>query len=500
MKKQSMWLRIIVLMLSLCMLVSVFAACATEDDDTDGAASGEGSEIGGTEGGDLGAETDAGGFIIDDLGNDLNFDRTIRILGEQKYQSQFYIAEEVEGEPIKNIIYARNETVQDRLGVEFSWNFVNGDWGSRTEFQKEVETACTTDPYDLMACYNLVPYMLAANGFTANLYDEDNYLDLTAPWWPQSLLSEILVNDTLYAVTESNDLGLLKNMMAMFFNNDLLETRGIESPYDLVEKNEWTIDKLAELIKDTYEDKNADGGVDKEDVFGFVNATAAKRDAWFFALGYKYAEVSNGEITSLIGDPKMQDYVDKMVNFYSTNDTLINDPSQHKIFVDERAYFYSAGILMTGALKDAESTMHYGVVPLPKLTADQPRYYTHLSNTYDTWCASFNASDLEVVSAVLECMASESYRQVGPVYFDTYVKLRYATDEKLAPMYDLVRDSVTFDLIYLYSCAYSTNPKDSLKSCITKPEQNSWSSVYATNKDSWDSSFAKIVETYAKTN
>jgi len=67
-------------------------------------------------------------------------------------------------------------------------------------------------------------------------------------------------------------------------------------------------------------------------------------------------------------------------------------------------------------------------------------------------------------------------------------------------MYDLVRDSVTFDLIYLYSCAYSTNPKDSLKSCITKPEQNSWSSVYATNKDSWDSSFAKIVETYAKTN
>ena len=41
MKKQSMWLRIIVLMLSLCMLVSVFAACATEDEDsTDGATSG----------------------------------------------------------------------------------------------------------------------------------------------------------------------------------------------------------------------------------------------------------------------------------------------------------------------------------------------------------------------------------------------------------------------------------------------------------------------------
>jgi hypothetical protein len=497
MKKQSMWLRILVLALALCMMVSVFAACATDEEDESLADGSENNDSTGTE---FAGETDENGFLVDDLGSDLNFDRTIKILGESTYQAQFYIPEEVEGDPIKNIIYARNETVQERLGVEFQWNLVKGDWGSRTGFQKEVETACTTDPYDLMACYNLVPYMLAANGFTANLYDEENYLDLTAPWWPQSLLSEILVNDTLYAVTDSNDLGLLKNMMAMFFNNDLLEQRKIESPYDLVEKNEWTIDKLAELIKDTYEDKNTSSTVDHEDVFGFVNATASKRDAWFFALGYKYSEVKDGEITSLIGDPKMQDYVDKMVNFYSTNDTLINDKSQHKIFVEERAYFYSAGILMTSALKTAESTMHYGVVPLPKLTAEQSRYYTHLSNTYDTWCASFNASDLDVVSAVLECIASEDYRQVGPVYFDTYVKLRYATDEKLAPMYDLVRDSVTFDLIYLYSCAYTTNPKDSIKSCITNPTQNSWSSVYATNKDAWDSSFAQIVATYAKAN
>jgi hypothetical protein len=192
-----------------------------------------------------------------------------------------------------------------------------------------------------------------------------------------------------------------------------------------------------------------------------------------------------------------------MLDFY-TDDTMLWDAptyggkAQDIMFRNERAYFYSTGVFVTEEIKRDESTFEYGVVPMPKLNSQQDRYYTHLSNTYDTWCVSFNASDMDVSSAVLECMASEAYRQIGPTYFDTYVKLRYASNEKLGPMYDLVRDSVTFDLIYLYSVAYTTNPKDSLKSCITNPAQNSWSSIYATNKDVWDGAFAQIVATYAK--
>jgi hypothetical protein len=87
------------------------------------------------------------------------------------------------------------------------------------------------------------------------------------------------------------------------------------------------------------------------------------------------------------------------------------------------------------------------------------------------------------------------------MYFETCVKLRYAPDEKLAGMYDLVRDSVTFDLAYLYSCAFpndSVVPKECVKKCITDPAANSWGSVYATNKDVWNTAFEKIVATYAK--
>ena len=497
MKHQAFWIRFLVLALALCMTVSAFAACSTEEEEATESTNQS------TTSAPVEEETE---FLSDSLGNDLNFDTTVRVLGDKVYRYQVYCAEdEIEGDPIKEVVYKRAMTVEERLGIEIEMvTATAGAWDGATTFAKEVEAALNTDPYDAMACYNLTPYMLAQKGYCANLYSDDSYLDLTAPWWPSALLDEILVNNTLYAVSESNDWGLLHNMMAMFFNVEMLEAKGMESPYDLVANNQWTIDKLAEMIKDTYVDSNGDSKKDADDIYGFVNATNAKRDAWFFALGYKYCDVQNGEIVSLLDGDHIQAYIDRMVDFYAGDDTMLWDAptyggiSQDMMFINEKSYFYSSGIFMAAHIKDSEVTFEYGVVPLPKLNSEQDRYYTHLSNTYDTWCVSFNARDMELSTAFLECMASEAYRQVGPTYFDTYVKLRYASNEKLAPMYDLVRDSVTFDLIYLYSLAYGTNPKDSVKSCITNPQKNSWSSLYASNVTSWNNIFADLVATYAK--
>jgi hypothetical protein len=93
-------------------------------------------------------------------------------------------------------------------------------------------------------------------------------------------------------------------------------------------------------------------------------------------------------------------------------------------------------------------------------------------------------------------MASEALRQINPTYFDTYVKLRYAPDERLADMYDLIRDSVTFDFTYLFSRVYNSMPGNLIKNCYLNPAKYSWSSVYASNKSALDSSFQQIVDTF----
>ena len=498
MKQQSLWIRLLVLMMALCMMVSVFAACAADDDDAEETGSEESTATSGT----LGEETD----FIDDALIDLDFDREVRILGVQEYTYQYYFKEEDIGEdPIAQVIFDRNATVEDRLGIEFKWDFAKGEWGSRKQFLTAVQTACETDPYDAMICYNLVPYMLAQEGLCADLYTDDSYLDLTAPWWPKAQIDELLVNDTLYGVTESNEKGLLANMMAMFFNNTLLEARNMESPYDLVANNEWTIDKFTSMIKDTYSDLDGDGKRSAGDSYGFINATTSKSDAWFYALGYRLSEQVNGEAISYVEDSKIQDYVDKMVSFYDSQDVMIADTTDYgglgqcKLFLAENVYFYSSAIFMGQGANDAG--INFGVVPMPKLNSQQERYYTHISNTYDTWCVSFNAKDLGVSTAVLECMASESYRQTGPLYYDINIKLRYAPDERLGDMYDLVRDSVTFDLIYLYSCAYTDankSPKELVKWCTLKPNEYNWASTLATYKSTWNDGFNAIISTYVK--
>jgi hypothetical protein len=505
MKKQSLWLRLLVLALALSMLVSAFVACGTED-DVEGTSSTEEDTAGGSVNTEIEVETDENGYQVDELPDDLDFETTVRLLGVQEYTHQFYMKEEEVGEDlVAKSIYDRNLTVEDRLGVELKWDFAKGEWGSRNTFLQAVETACETDPYDGMICYNLVPYMLAQKGLCADLYTDESYIDFSAPWWPQSQVEELLVNETMYAVTESNDKGLLANMMAMFFNNTLLEARGLESPYDLVKNNQWTIEKLSSMIKETYEDKNGDGKADSGDIYGFINATTSKSDSWFYALGYRLSEKVGDEVVSYVNDSKIQEYVDRMVTFYDSKDVMLADTKdygglgQGQLFYNENVYFYNGATYMGQPCNDRN--INFGVVPMPKLDSAQDRYYTHLSNTYDTWCVSFNAANMELSTAVLECMASESFRQIGPMYYDTNIKLRYAPDERLGEMYDLVRDSVTFDLIYLYTCAYAdanNAPKEIVKWCTLKSGTYNWSSKLATYKTTWDDGFSAILATYVK--
>ena len=494
MKKTSILAKVLVLILALSMLTVVFASCNTPANGGDKTTEGNGGAGATTEATE---NTDEDGFYLDSVPK-LNFDRIFKILGCNQYKKQFWAESGETDDPIERAMYERNLTVEERLGIEFEWEMVNGDWNSRNEYINAMQTASDGGtPHDAMIAYNLVPQVIAVRGYAANLYGTE-YLDLTGPWWPAVYLEEMLVNDQLYCLVESNDLGLLRNMMAMFFNNTLLEARSMESPYDLVAKNEWTIDKLSEMIKDTYEDFDNDQKVTAGDIFGCSTATNAKLDAWLYGLGVKLSEVRDGEVVSLLTDNSVDSFIDTMVKFLDTDDVYISDSKQHKMFLEERVYFYSAGVLMTNEIKNQDLDINYGVVPMPKRNSEQERYYTHLSNTHDAWCVPYNVKDMDCTSAVIEVTASESYRQIGPTYYDTYVKLRYAPDERLSDMYDLVRDSVTFDFIYLFSCVYAQSPAGQVKACYKSPKAMNWSTVYAQNKSAWDASFQQIVDTYAK--
>ncbi|HBT85979.1 MAG TPA: hypothetical protein DEB12_08770, partial [Porphyromonadaceae bacterium] len=88
-------------------------------------------------------------------------------------------------------------------------------------------------------------------------------VDLTKPYWTNYNNTKLLsYGDKIYGVgapfASQND-----EVFVMFFNKAIIEELGLESPYDLVEKGEWTFDKFLEYEKAASKDLNGDGVMDE---------------------------------------------------------------------------------------------------------------------------------------------------------------------------------------------------------------------------------------------
>ncbi|MBQ8432016.1 MAG: hypothetical protein IJX28_03935 [Clostridia bacterium] len=495
MKQTSVWARILCLVLMLSMVAVMFVGCGGNGTDPDSTNQNGNATNGTTE--ETGPATDADGYLLDALPEDLNFNREMKILCTEQMVDLFAVAE-LSNDVVGNAVYRRWTTVEDRLGIEITWVPKDGLWNSkRAEFIKMVETTSTTgDAFDGVLSYNLFPGALAQQGLVQNLGDTD-YIDLTMPWWPQSFLEEVMVNDVVYGLVESSSKATLRNLHGVFFNNTLIESYNLESPYDLVNANEWTFDRMMEMVKGTWSDLNSNGTKDDNDFFGVVTGTQAKIETWFVAMGYRYSQRNSEGIPELIMNDaaKMTEWIDAFNVATDTNDFLIYDTKGHTAaFFTDRAILYMSSIQLVEAGISKQIEMDYGVVPVPKKDENQERYLSNVANTHDIWSVPIECDDLQESAAMIECMASESYRQVAPVYFEACVKLRYAPDGRLAAMYDMIRDSITFDFCQIYSFVFNPDPRKMITDCTWGSSQ--WASQWASYGAITESSFQQILALY----
>lgn len=494
MKTNGVIIRLFCLLLALCTLCVAFASCANEE--VEGAltsSSADGTKE--TEETTGGARTDEDGYLIlESIPENFKINGIMKVLGwgdgKQHYR------DELGTDVIGNAIYKRCMTVEENLNVDLQWTFVPGKWEYKLDFAQEINrTSSSGMAYDATVCYNLVPYVLAVQGLAENLYNT-KYIDLTAPWWPSAYTNEALYNETIFGLVESCAYATLRQMTGIFFNNELIEKKSLESPYDMVAANEWTLDNMMTMIKGTYEDLNSNGQKDINDLFGASTGNAAQIDSWFYGTGYRWSDFDGeGNLKLLAGDPSIIEFTNRMAEAFGQLDFRAVDSKHGNLFIEERAVLYLASVtLAETSLKDLE--INYGIAPIPKGEKAQERYYTHLSNTHDAWCIPLNAKDIDVSSAVIESMAYESYRSVEDVYYDTCIKLRYAPDERLGEMYDLIRESITFDFFYLFGGTFKVFPITPMRDSCQNPLQHSWSNTWEKNKTMWEGEFESIVDLY----
>lgn len=452
--------KVLAIMLASLMLVSVMVSCGTSGNvETTTQAPSGGDPVASdttTAAPETESPYDVNGYLKDDLDPSLNYNgEKFTILYWQDVERVEFEVEELTGGLIDDALYNRNATVEDRMGIDFEWIGTPGNYNNQAAFVTQVDNDVKSGgDYDVFAGYSMSAATIALQGLSRNLMEVEN-INFDQPWWPSSLTELTTINDRLYFCSGDISTNMLHMMYCTLFNKTLATEVNTGDLYKLVDDGKWTIDKMAELASVAYSDVNGDSKADVSDQFGLALGSNIHFDAFFTASGLRTV-TKNAEGTPVMADEfaseKTQDLLEKIVNIFHENDyaAFSNTVSgwSNAPFAEGRVLFIVDRNYVTSSTTFADTTVTYGVLPVPKYDEAQEDYYTCMAFPFSIYSVSIALSDerANMAGAVLECMASESYRQVTPAVFETAMKLKYSAGENDSRMYDLIRDTIQIDL------------------------------------------------------
>ncbi len=452
--------RIFSLVLAVMMLLSVVACANTEDPvtTTGGENTKGGNEVASTTGANNGGSEevttegnyDANGYIKDNLDPNLNFgNKEFNILAWEHTLPEFDIEAET-GNIVENAIFVRNANTEERLGVQLNFTVIKGNSSAFRDFCKEVDNTIqsNTDSYDAIGCYLRSAGVLTLQHHLVNMLEVD-HLDFSMPWWSDSLLELNTINDNLYFISGDIASTLIYQMMFMIYNNDLGEDIGLTNPQQLALDNKWTLDTMFTMAKDVYTDLDNDTEKSEGDRYGLFSYAHPNLDIFYMGSDLHYmAPNADGDLVVLedIMSDKSLSIIDRLIDIYGSNDGWFSTKlSSTDIFAQGNSLFYNiTGQILAQNLRNTD--MDYSILPAPKYDEAQENYRTAVAFTHTMYCIPINAKNTEMSGAVLECMASEAYRNVTPALFESSFKYQYSKNPNDTLLFEIIRDNVVFDI------------------------------------------------------
>lgn len=461
MRRNHIILRALLLCLTLVLVATALFGCKGQTGDTD-VTTGGSTQSGEPSGGGVNPDQyDANGYLKDSLPDTLDLnDATVDIL----YWSDVSITEfEVlfeSGDAVSDAVYKRNNQVQNRLNVTLAWHGIAGHWQSGDGFITAVRGSVDSglNSYDIVAGYSQTAANLAIGGYSLSL-NEVKYLDFDKPWWPSDLTNNFTVGEDIYCLSGDISTTLLTEMIVLYYNKAILDNYNItENMYDLVENNQWTLDKLMEITADIYSDTGSKVGIkDRTDTYGII-CPYPYVDA--FLYGSDITTVTKDEAGKFIVSndfcgEKADTLATKLITMFGRDSGGIsswNDKdSEYRHWPSDFGNGYSAFLVSPAGQAITEfkkSSVKYGILPIPKYSSTQSDYHTTGSNGITLYMIAKDCSktDADNAGAVLECMCSEGYRIITPEVYESCMKVRYSKDSKDGQMYDIIRSGLVFDL------------------------------------------------------
>ncbi len=405
--------------------------------------------------------------LKDDLPDDLNY-RNDEIVFVSNYREGWtsgeIAVEKITNDEINDAVYERNLFVEARLGVKIN-NIQEQEANANTYIQKVATVIQSgTHEYDVMAATCHTTLNQSLNGILRDMRDL-KYLDFDKPWWSQGLNEVIEYRGSQFAVSGSMLLSLYRFTFVTVFNKDMFEDNKIPYLYEDVEAGTWTLDRQIELTPVFHIDNGEQGVQDeKEDVFGFVTNDLISVDPYWSSCDVTILRKdANGDYEYVLDPNRLHSVADKVLKLlYETGGATYD--YKHVGSDDEQTYiremFARDGAAMatlrileleSGAIRNMSS--QYGVVPMPKYDATQDVYRTlpHDWFTVVSIPTTIDDERFQEVGAVLEAMASHSYDNLRPAYYESTLRTKIVQDPESAAMLDMIINNIRIDAGIIYT-------------------------------------------------
>jgi len=387
---------------------------------------------------------------------DLKGDAFKILTGQEWANDNLYIEdyeiEEMNGEVLNDAVYQRNLIIMEMYNLKFE--AVQANERIRSLLGRTIQAGI--DEYDAVAPLLNHANSFAADGYAVNIYD--TALSVDAPWWDRNILESTSVGGAAYFIAGDIFIKHYDGLPMLMFNKKLLADFGLESPYNFVENNEWTIDKFNEMVKGFYLDIDDTGRKNRYDRYGF--ATQVDYLISFVnGAGQLFMDKDDDDLPVFVGyTEKMASIFDKLLAHYASDDTYCihrdasreggwntgNTPANW-VFPEGRSLFYWGLSRFMGLyLRDMEDD--FGIVPIPKWDSRQERYYSTVNgwNSY-TFMLPRTVTNIERNSIILDAMAYHGRKLILPAYYEVCLQRKYTRDEESAAMLDIIFSSAHYE-------------------------------------------------------
>jgi len=435
--------RIISLMLALLMLTTSLVAC-TNNDDIGKESSNESDTV-------ATPSDDPSVSKLPDM--DWNGD-LYTVLGREgliQFTNFEIYYEELPADVVGQAVYKRNEALKDKYNFEVYQVLAEDTFGSAA-----VTYSSGDDLYNLVIYKPSEVQNHASQGYLQDL-NTLNYINLENEAWSDYINDQLTIADKLYYTTNNFLLQDKSRAYYLFYNRELSADLGLGYLEDLVDSDQWTLEKATELSKAASADLDNNGPT-YTDRFGYASENRGQFINILMSAGFRFTEKDANGYPKLVGaTDKMLKIFDSTLAFTANKSIswcqelsgeIGNDDHHPEImFLDNRVLLLCAfTTFIDYQYNRLDADLEFGILPNPKYDKSIKDY---TSNSDISWGCVFAVpytTDSDFAGFCLEAISEASTDTSYFEYIQTKCQYQDATDEDCARMMALCFNNQVYDV------------------------------------------------------